>query len=170
MNPNPRTYRAKAVEYGLGTTAGGKEQLAVRFEVQDPETPGQSFTWYAYFTDAALERTIESLRHCGWTGDDLSDLSGIERNEVSIVVEDEEYEGKVRAKVRWVNALGGLALKSRMEGGQAKAFAASLKDRIRGLGVGKPAAAKPSSPAASGGDDTWRHPGAKAPPPEDVPF
>src|SRR5579862_677136 len=105
---SPGYYRARAIEWALGKTDKGNRQVAVRFQTFDDEDrPGEAITWYGYFTEKTAERTLESLQHCGWTGDDITDLSGIERNEVQLVVENEEYEGKVHARVAWVNLPGG---------------------------------------------------------------
>jgi hypothetical protein len=93
---SPGYYRARAVEYALGKTQNGTRQVAVRFEVLDEQGApgGERVTWYGYFTEKTAERTLESLQYCGWEGDDVTDLTGIERNEVQIVVEHEEYEGE----------------------------------------------------------------------------
>ena len=42
----------------------------------------------------------------------------------------ETYEGKVRAKVKFINSTGGMALKNPLDQGQAKAFAAKMKAKI----------------------------------------
>src|SRR5688500_1276083 len=124
------TYTAKGVEAKLGFTAAGKEQVAVRLRLSS----GEGITYFGYFTEKTTERTLESLRHLGWAGEDLFDLSGIDQNEVEIVVEHEEYETdsgelKTSAKVRWINAIGGggIAMKSTMDVAQAKAFAQRMK-------------------------------------------
>jgi hypothetical protein len=153
MGTNRRYYEAKATEWALGESSSGKEQVVVSFHVLTPDAQEQRLTWYGYFTEKTADRTLESLRHCGWTGDDLTDLTGLDANEVQLVVEDEEYEGKVTAKVQWVNKAGGLALKAPLAPDKAKAFAASMRDRIRAMdaagGVRKPSAApKPASLAA----------------------
>lgn len=146
MGTNKRIYEAKAKTWGLGT-AGQKAtpEVAVEFGIITPGADVQAITWHGYLTDAALERTVESLRHCGWKGDDVSDgLPGLDTNEVSLVIEDEEYEGRTYPKVQFVNRKGGLALKAPMAQDQAKAFGASLKDKIRAI-----EAAKGSKPASS---------------------
>lgn len=128
----PGTYKARATEGALGLTKGGKEQAAIAFAIIDGDHAGESVTWFGYFTEATADRTIEALRHCGWAGDDLSDLSGILDNEVQIVIEHEDYEGKTQVRVKWVNksGSGGLALKERLEGGAAKAFAQRMKGAV----------------------------------------
>ena len=129
--PNGR-YRARGVQAALGKTSKGGEQVAVEFQVYDAEgVPGESITWYGYFTEKTFERTIESLRLCGWTGNDLSDLSGVDANEVSLTIENEEYNGTTRSKVQWVNAPGaGLTLKEQLSPEEATSFAQRMKGRI----------------------------------------
>jgi hypothetical protein len=129
------THRAVVGEGMLGKTGTGKEQVAVSLEVLDSVTDAsEQMAWYGYFTDAAAEYTIKALRTMGWTGDDLADLSSIKGAEVAVVVEHEEYEGKTRAKVRWINPVGsgsGAILKEQMSEAEAKSFAAKMKGRIR---------------------------------------
>lgn len=126
------TYRAKAVEGALGETDTGKEQIAVRFELLDVE--GQFITWYGYFTDKTLETTFKAIRTAGWKGQDLadlSDLSGQDVPEVMLVIEHEtDQQGKPRARVRWVNSAGGLALKKALDGNKAKTFAAKMRGKL----------------------------------------
>lgn len=122
----PGTYIARAVSAELGETKAGNPQIAVEF---DTGTDGR-ITWFGYFTEKAQERTLQALRYCGWCGIDLTDLSGIDRNDVELVVEHESYEGKTRAKVQWVNKLGGIGLKSKMSPDKAAAFAARMKGAI----------------------------------------
>ncbi len=125
------TYRARALDAALGSTSKGKEQVAVKFDLLD--FPGQSITWFGYFTEATTNSTFRALRTAGWKGSDLSDLSDLsnpEGPEVYLVIEHETYENKKIAKVRWVNSAGGMALKSRLEPDQAKAFAAKMKDQV----------------------------------------
>src|SRR5438445_10684785 len=78
------TYRARATTWGLGSTGGDKEQVAVTFKLLD--YPGKVITYYGSFSEAALEFTVKALRTCGWTGVDISDLQGLDTNEVSLVV------------------------------------------------------------------------------------
>ena len=63
-------YRGRPVRAALGTSSKGTEQIAVEFELIEPA--GERMTWYGFFTEATTDRTIESLRHCGWQGNDLS--------------------------------------------------------------------------------------------------
>lgn len=144
-------YRARAVQGGLGMTSKGNPQVAVEFELLDEDWAGERITWFGGFNDESktgkgktqLDFTLAALRAAGWTGDDLSNLEGLGSTEVSIVVKHEEYEGKMQARVQWVNAPGGLALKSPMSPEAASAFAARMKGRVMR------AAPPPSRPATS---------------------
>jgi hypothetical protein len=139
-------YRARAIEAALGETETGKEQVAVQFTLLDLE--GQTITWYGYFTDKTLETTFKALRTAGWKGQDLTDLTDLcapaETPEVTLVVEHETYtnpesgESKTRARVRWVNGTGGLALKKALDPNKAKAFAARMRGQLAAFDRGTP--------------------------------
>jgi hypothetical protein len=127
MIPEGR-YKARGVEGVLARTSSGREQLAVLIEITDGEYAGHQYTWYAHFTDKTIERDFESLRHLGWETDDLTDLRGIDANEVSITIEHEtDQHGEARARIRWINKPGGIAIKDRMDDGAAKAFAQRMR-------------------------------------------
>ena len=140
-------YIGTPVSAALGLTSTGKEQIAIQFELLDPV--GERLTWYGFFTDAAFERTIESLRACGWTGSALDEFAGEKLpagvdHQVELVVQHEEYQGKTQVRIAFVNSIGaGLALKSAMDATQARAFAAKMKGRIAALSGGVPPAARP---------------------------
>ena len=152
-------YTARAVQAVLGRTKGGAPQIAVEFKLEN----GQTRTWYGYFTDGTRDRTIEALRFCGWRGSDLTDLTGIDTNDVSLVLETEEWEGKRIQKIQWVNRLGGIALVERMGENEARAFAASMKGAVlavdqeagtnRDVKRSNSAAQRPASPTSPRGDD-----------------
>lgn len=140
------TYRARGVLGALGMTSTGREQVAVELQILDENFAGATITWFGYFTEETQERTFESLRTLGWKTDDLSNLDGINANEVKIVLKDEEYDGKWRLKVAWINKPGGLALKTPMNEQQARSFAAQMKGRA--MASRRAAVAAGSTPAA----------------------
>lgn len=148
-------YTARAVEWILGTTSTGKEQVAVQLTLLDPALTGRRLTWYGYFTEGALPVTIKALRAMGWQGTDVSDLHGLDANEVSIVVEHEEYQGKTQVRVKWINEPGNLGVKTPLQGDEAKSFAARMKASILALEQGqpKPNNAKPSPSKPAKTDD-----------------
>lgn len=149
-------YTAQAIGVSFGISSNNNNQIAIGFEIVDnPEFGGETITWIGHFTDKTAERTIESLQHAGWQGDDLSDLA--ERSEsdirailptvVQLVCEPEEYDGETRLRVQWVNRLGGgrFAFKDQLEGGALKTFAAQMRGTVRSMRG--PGASRPAPPA-----------------------
>jgi hypothetical protein len=131
-------FRAKAKEWGLGESSTGKEQIAVSFDILTEGAEFSTITWYGYFTEDTWQRTLESLRIMGWTGTDFEqDLVGLDTNEVELVVAEEEFDGKVRTKVQWVNRVGGLNIKAPLTLERTKAFAATMRDRIKAFDATK---------------------------------
>jgi len=152
------TYRARAVEGALGFTGEGAPQVAVAFVILGGDCDGEQLTWYGYFTEKTEKRTLESLRVCGWKGDDLSDLAGLSDEEVSIVVKEDVYQGETRMKIAWVNRPGGLVMKARMNPEEAKRFAKQMMGAIVAArsgapqqSMGKNGASAPRQSVAAGG-------------------
>lgn len=148
-------YRARAAGYEWGKSPGkGTRQVVVDFELADEAHKGEHINWIGYVTPNTQERLLESLRICGWKGDDITDLQGLGDNEVELVVDHETYEGSTYARVQFVNRIGsGFKMKTPMSDAEKKAFAAEM----RGLAVKSRSAA----PAPSGD-------GPKSP--DDIPF
>lgn len=170
---NRRYYRAKAKEWTLAESSTGKPMVVVMFDILTEGAAEKALTWRGFFTEKTTDRTIESLRFMGFEGDDLSQLKGLDRNEVDLVVEDEEYtdengQPQLSAKVQWVNKPRALMVKNAMVGDGLKAFAASMKEAFRAAdaAAGKRAPPPQRAAAASG-------PRTPEPPPlgdEDLPF
>lgn len=152
-------WKARPTAAALGTTEkSGSETVAVGFVIDEGPSQGRSITWYGYFTDKTEERTIESLRYCGWHGDMINDLIEIGQDpevRVYLAIEHEpDQEGVIRARVRWVNAGGGVALKNRMDPGAALSFAQRMRGKILAMGA-KAGGGRPTTggaPAAASGN------------------
>jgi hypothetical protein len=125
----PGTYTAIARSWELGLSSKNKtEQIAVQFELLDGSHAGHFITWFGYFTEAARDRTFENLRICGWVGDDILTLTGMGSCKVSLVIEDEHYNGKTNSRVRWVNRLGGsVRMGATMDEAHRRQFAARMR-------------------------------------------
>lgn len=124
-------FRAIARDFVLGKSSTGKEEISVLFEiVEDGTNKGKRITWYGYFTEGTIDRTLESCENAGWDGNS-PDFQGIGSKECVIVIEDEEYQGKINAKVKWVNAGGrGLKKDAVLAGSDLIAFQSNLKAAI----------------------------------------
>lgn len=135
-------YKARGVEAALSTTKGGQPQVAVLIEITEGEFAGERRTWFGHFTEKTEEKTLEQLRTLGWSTDDLTDLAGIDANEVSIKVEHEtDQDGQERDRIRWINRPGGLAIKERMDDQAARAFAARMRSKAIASRTGQRASA-----------------------------
>jgi hypothetical protein len=144
MEPvKPGKYLAKVVNYGIGETKAGNPQACITFSFIEGET-NREMTWYGFFTERTIERTIDSLLICGMKGNDPRVLvAGPKSNaldmetEVSIVVENDKDDkgnvilndkGQPTPKIRWVNRAAGTAFKRMDE----KSVFAKLGD-LKGL-------------------------------------
>lgn len=162
-------YIAKAIASAFGVSSNGNYEIGITCEVVDGEHAGQEITWIGFFSEKTQERTIESLQHFGWKGDNLEELADLDAegcarmfpDHVELACDVEVYEGEQQLKVKWVNkpGAGRFAFKDKLEGGQLKSFAAQMRGAIRGAqqaGPRKPNAGAPKSthPNAPGnGDD-----------------
>ena len=148
-------HPAIARSWDFGLTKKDLEQIAVEFEILEGEDAGEFITWYGYFTADTEQRTLESLRACGWQGDDLAELKGMGSRKVSLVIEDETFEGKTHSRVRWVNRFGGngVRLAKTMDAQARRQLAARLRPAAAATPVlppeGQPAQLGRPGPAPS---------------------
>jgi hypothetical protein len=146
-------FRAKAKSWKLAETKGGDPQAAIDFELLEGPKTGQTYSYFGGFGEKSFEHTMKALRACGWQGVDPLELddpkAGLDKNEVSLVIEPEEYEGKTREKVRWVNPLGGAAAAKALAPEKRLDFAQQMKAKILAFNSAQPKAA-PTPPKANG--------------------
>ena len=120
------TYRARAIEADLRVSKNGNEMVVVNFHV---ESERSNLTWFGTFASSrGANVALRALRAMGWTGDDITDLSGCTKNDVDLVVEMEVWEGESRAKVKGVNAPSKGVVGESMDAARKAAF----RDRIKG--------------------------------------
>lgn len=149
------TVKARAQEWAFGRTQNGNEYIGIMFEVTSGEHAGKVFSWRGFFTEATLDRTLESLRHCGWDSDSIVELDALGTNEVELVLEEEQYEGKTFTRVKWVNRPSRLAIGEPLTGSELQAFAA----RLRGKCVASKQTYKAGPAPKSGGSSNASHRG-----------
>jgi hypothetical protein len=148
-------YRARAVEWSQVTEneRTGNEEIRTLFQItEEGPDSGSNITWRGYFTEGTAERTIESLRYMGWTGNDITDIQGLDANEVQLVIKHEEYEGKPQAKVAWVNRLAQVYMGQPMSADKKKAFAARMKGLVVASAQGTRSSPNPTAPATGQSD------------------
>lgn len=119
---------AKPVEASWGQSSKGSEQCAAQFRLLEGPDEGRTITAFLYFTqEGNTKRSLESLQHCGCTfpDGDIFNLEGFGASDVRLVIEHEEYDGKMRAKVKWINS--SKPFQAEMDDG----VKASFRDRMR---------------------------------------
>lgn len=121
--------------------------LAVTFQTSDQRF--QTIVARVFLTPAAEKQAAKSLTAMGWNPDannwDIDDL--IEKNlligrKCSLVCEEEEYEGKWRWQVKWINSTTGAVLKTVFDSDARKRLTAEIRARkaqpTTGRGIARP--------------------------------
>jgi hypothetical protein len=167
--PPPGTYHALPASIALGESKTGLAQYAVLFNITDvhvgngtyePTPESWQITGYFYLEqkDGNINtRSIENLKTVfGWDGKDPGWLQDHEeelsQKPVQIVCDNEEYNGELRIKVKWLNphgSTGSGAGPAKADDATRKRITAKLGSKLRAAAgpSPKPAAAAPAAPA-----------------------
>jgi hypothetical protein len=128
----PGKYVAKVVDYGIPEIQPGKIAcVALTFEFKD-DTSLRQLTWFGYLSDAAIGIAIKGMITAGLKSNDLLTLLGPEAfhdKEVQITVENEEYDGKTRARIKWINEISGSKWKN-MEPTNARTLLSQFTNHV----------------------------------------
>lgn len=179
-------HPAVARNWDFGMTSGkgtapAQEQILVMFEIIDGPEKGRFIQWAGFFGEKSMKRTMESMRYCGWEGEDVTSPTGMDRFVVELEISHEPGVGenahKTFARVNWVNRFGGSALKvdKPLDDKQKRLFSAKMKSLARSIApVGGteapkpgPATAPPREEQSQQGSSSWSDNGVSddAPPP-----
>lgn len=174
--------RATSTPISFGDAQNANIQIAVEFSIEDEEFAGETLTWLGHFTDKTAARTIESLMHAGWTGEDVASLRGVPASGalpemVQLVVGPEEITQGDRAgewvlKVQWVNRPGSGRFKFKEETADDKlrAFSAQLRATVKSVRAQGGAPRRQTAPSQSNGARAQQpHPNAPGNG-DDIPF
>jgi hypothetical protein len=162
---NPGRYTATVKTAELGQSAEkGTPYLSLLCKTAE----GDELTAYLYLSDAAFERTTKTLREVfGFDNNFETIVEQVTGKECSIVVEAEEYEGKTRMRVKWVNTVSGSSGKPLENAGS---LLAQLSAKAKRIPAATPTSSRTAAPASRPA------PAARPPTPkpaavdEDVPF
>lgn len=132
-------YEAKVADYGVTKSKAGDPMVAIRFQIFDKEGDTHHITWYGSFkTPKSQEISAEALAVCGMKTKNFAELtngagSGVldEKRIVSVTIASEEYQGKTRMKVKYINPPGGGGFRDKMN----KSEAAQLFNGLNLAGV-----------------------------------
>ena len=171
-------HPARAVDLQFGKAKSGTEQIGVTFEILEGPHSRELITWIGFLTDNAWERTMRALAVCGWPKGKSLDQLGLEdlQSLVHIVVEEEEYQGKTKFKVVWVNrpGRGGFQMSQKLNDTELRQLGAKWKahgDKIERFDVieaPEPGEAAEAPPASD--DMNQDHPFAPGGQSDDIPF
>ncbi len=178
--------RVRAVAADCSVSDSGHLMVSVTGSVVDHEQyTGEEITTVLHFSPKAMERAAESLIHFGFQHDDPTMLYEADATKCAELLPEvvefdcspEEWDGKWRLKVNWVNKAGRgkFSFKNKVESGDLRAFGAQLKSVFKGV-RGAGGARKPTN-GGNGSRPQQPHPnapgsgygGAKRPD-DDIPF
>jgi hypothetical protein len=140
---------------------------------------GHIAIWQGWLSDACFDRTIARLKKVfGFNGD----LSALNSGSVTLVglpcnieTGDEEFEGEVKLRVKWLNPPGGGGV-AKMDEGKVNSLLSRLTSRAKAIAKSTPGATPASkdstTPTATTPPTASSTPASDGPPPEedDVPF
>ncbi len=122
-------YAVIAIAAKLGYAGTKNEQIGARLRITEGPLKNKTMLWYGSFSGAAEEFTVKAMRALGFAGNDLRDLSSMLGGQAAIaVVQHDTYQGKLRAKVAWINGAD-VQMKDEMNTDELAAFA----QRMRGV-------------------------------------
>jgi hypothetical protein len=134
-------YQARCIDdpssIRWGRAKSGAEQIALTFAIIDSNgEPTVSTMEYvgSFGSQQSAEIALKALRVCGWQGDDILDLRGINANVVELDVQWDEYQNERRLRIKWLNrpGAGRIAFRDSLDDRAKQALAR----RIRGLAAG----------------------------------
>lgn len=143
-------YRARAidpikggyVEQAYGRTKNGIPELLLRMDVREL---GRVLTAPLYFSAEAAPGSVSRLRACGWQGEDLSDLTGVDAKEIELDVSYRVWsqadggDGSLKLKVQILSGGGGgYGSANPMTPREFAATVAALTGKGAGNGAPKP--------------------------------
>lgn len=153
------TFTIKAVAHKLGRAGTGTDQIGVACRIIGGAHDGQMHTWYGFFTQDTVDRTLESLRCFGWHGTDITNLTrdgfGTELAQGVFGEEEQPGTGAVVTRLKWINSAG-VAMKDVLGTDDAKALARRVStyiDRGKAAPMRPPSSGSQSLPATGGDDD-----------------
>lgn len=121
------TYTATLVSHAITETKAGQPQAVAVFTLETSSGP-QKITYYGSFSEKAAQYTIKNLITLGLKGNNpAGDLEIGKQVELVINVETDD-QGKTRARVSFINPIGGA--RNAMDQDLAKAKLSALEAKV----------------------------------------
>ncbi len=118
----PGQYIGTVEDYGISKTKQDQPQAFIKFKINKGEGLGfANLMWFGGLSEkvpqgkenSPAHYTVKTLLDCGFRGMEVEDLAqGVASNiiphgkEMSLTIEDNEYEGVLRSRIQWVNVIG----------------------------------------------------------------
>lgn len=154
------SYRARVVSGSeqYGQTSNGNDQIVLTVDLVDI---GEKVSVFLVFSPLSAPYAMEKLRACGWTGNDLTNLAGIDSNEITVTVKYEMHQGQEKMKTDIFTG-GGVVLKDKLDDKGKRAFAARYANLAKATAPVSSGSPPPAKAAAAAGTETT--------PVDDLPF
>lgn len=138
------------VKFGMSSKNNLQVAVSFRFTNDQSELYGQTITWIGTFAPGkASEIALQALENCGWRGDDVLDMTGIDSEEVELVIADEwnAEQTKQYPKVQFVNrpGAGRFEFQNPIEGQSLAVHSRALSQQFRAIRASQ--GRKPAAPA-----------------------
>lgn len=186
MYESQRRFMAVCVGNRLKIAETGTPSVNLKFlTLYDMANPTEqvNVTLFAdlFLTENSFERSVETLEKVfGFTGDDLQEINNntelFANIEAVLVVDEEEYNGKIYTKVKFINHPSG-GFGKKLEDSEAQRLGAQLRNKLKAYhmknktGVAAPAPVKRDKPLPA--SNTNSRSNFEEPPPfndNDLPF
>jgi hypothetical protein len=139
-------FRMRATDrWSLSETAKGTPYAQLTFTILEGPAKGRTISKDFYLSENAWKKSVEGLRACGWSGEDIGDLRGVERNEVvgkivheiitkkdGTILTDEAGNARYRVELAWVGEPRGPKA-TPMEATKLSSFRELMKARLQGM-------------------------------------
>lgn len=146
LKPGRYICKVKAPNNGWFGEAGENSTPFIRIPLiitEEGDNEGHEVTYQAWITDKSLERTIKTLAEVfGWDGDiealaKQTTTGPFVGKPCSIVTEEEDYNGKKRVVIKWLNSAdgGGKTMAPDAAMTLAKLLSAKAKEAAANSGV-----------------------------------
>lgn len=138
MNIKPGNYTLRPLRCVVTATKAGDPQLAVELvHVEGEHESKEDVVYLSLKSDDHAERSANTLRTCGWTGEDIFDVAFPENARVTgVYQDDQDQNGNPVVRLRWINPVSreykGLPAERHDEIKQRMAAALRAADAKRG--------------------------------------
>lgn len=141
--PAAGIYKGRAIggSEQYGETSNGNDQIALDLTIP---ALNRTLTTFLVFSENSMAYSVDRLRACGWKGEDVNKLVGIEDNEVDVRISYQQHNGKEQMRVEIMTNGGSVKLDQPMDEKRKRQFGSKVAQFLK-AGSPRPAP-KPKGP------------------------